>query len=293
MMTRPDLNEKICLVTGATAGIGEVTARRLAGMGAAVTIIGRNADRASATAARIKAATGATVEILIADLSSQADIRRLANEFLMRHSRLDVLVNNAGAVFKRRLESVDGIEMTWALNHMSYFLLTNLLLGALRAAAPSRIVNVASDAHSGARINFDDPQLKRGYDAWRAYGQSKLANILFTVELARRLDGTGVTANVLHPGFVASNFGKNNGGLFGFLIGLAQRVAAISPEAGAETSIYLASSPEVAGVSGRYFDKCRAVTPSAEALDSTAAARLWEISEALVAPTAALTFPEV
>jgi NAD(P)-dependent dehydrogenase (short-subunit alcohol dehydrogenase family) len=239
-MTTPDLNGKICLITGATAGIGEVTARRLAGMGATVTIVGRSAERAAATAARIKAATGATVEILIADLSSQAEIRRLANDFLARHSQLDVLVNNAGAIFRRRLESVDGIEMTWALNHMSYFLLTNALLGALQASAPSRIVNVASDAHYRAQINFADPQFKHGYDMWRAYGQSKLANILFTTELARRLDGAGVTANVLHPGFVASNFGKNNGGLFGFMIGLAQRVAAIGPEAGAETSVYLA-----------------------------------------------------
>ncbi|HJZ45891.1 MAG TPA: SDR family oxidoreductase [Roseiflexaceae bacterium] len=285
-MATQDLSGKICLVTGATAGIGEVTARRLAGMGAAVTIVGRNVQRAAASAARIKAATGATVEILVADLSSQADIRRLANEFLAQHARLGVLVNNAGAVFERRLESVDGIEMTWALNHMSYFLLTNLLLGALHAAAPSRIVNVASDAHSGAQINFDDPQLKRGYSGRRAYGQSKLANILFTVELAQRLDGTAVTANVLHPGFVASNFGKNNGGLFALVLGLAQRVAAISPESGAETSIYLASSPEVAGVSGQYFEKCRAVAPSAEAQDRTAAARLWQLSEALVGATA-------
>jgi len=287
-MATQDLSGKVCLVTGATSGIGEVTARRLAGMGATVTIVGRSAERAAATAARIKDATGATVEILIADLSSQADIRRLANEFLAQHSRLDVLVNNAGAVFLRRLESVDGIEMTWALNHMSYFLLTNLLLGALRAAAPSRIVNVASDAHSGEQINFDDPQFKANYNGWRAYGQSKLANILFTAELARRLDGTGVAANALHPGFVASNFGKNNSRLFGILIGLAQRVAAISPESGAETTVYLASSPEVAGVSGRYFDKCRAVAPSAEAQDRAAAARLWEISEELVSTTAAV-----
>jgi retinol dehydrogenase 12 len=286
-MATQDLSGKICLVTGATSGIGEVTARRLAGMGATVTIVGRSAERAAATATRIKAATGATVEILIADLSSQADIRRMANEFLAQHSRLDVLVNNAGAVFLRRLESLDGVEMTWALNHMSYFLLTNLLLDALRAGARSRIVNVASDAHSGARINFDDPQLKANYNGWRAYGQSKLANILFTLELARRLDGTGVTANALHPGFVASNFGKNNR-LFGILIGLAQRVAAISPESGAETSVYLASSPEVAGVSGRYFDKCRAVAPSAEAQDRAAATRLWQISEALVSATAAV-----
>src|SRR5215211_1752507 len=252
-MATQDLSGKNCLITGATSGIGEVTARRLAGMGAAVTIVGRSAERAASTAARIKAATGATVEILIADLTSQTEVRRLADAFLARHDRLDVLINNAGALFTRRRESVDGIEVTWALNHMSYFLLTNLLLGALRAAAPSRIVNVASDAHHGAHINFDDPQLKTNYSGWRAYGQSKLANILFTVELARRLDGTGVTANVLHPGFVASNFGKNNGGLFGILIGLAQRVAAIGPESGAETTIYLASSPEVAGVSGRYF----------------------------------------
>jgi NAD(P)-dependent dehydrogenase (short-subunit alcohol dehydrogenase family) len=281
-MTIYDLTGKICLVTGATRGIGEVTARELARQGAAVTIVGRSPERAAASAARIKAATGASVETLIADLASQAQVRRLADEFQARHSRLDVLVNNAGAVFTRRAESADGIEMTWALNHMSYFLLTNLLLGALRAAPAGRIVSVASDAHRGARINFEDPQFKRGYNGWRAYSQSKLANILFTVELARRLAGSSVTANALHPGFVASGFGHNNGTLFGILIGLAQRVAAIGAEEGAQTSVYLASAPELAGVSGMYYEKRRPVAPSPEAQDTAAAARLWQISEQLV-----------
>jgi retinol dehydrogenase-12 len=286
-MTTFDLTGKVCLVTGATRGIGEVTARELARQGAAVTIVGRSPERAAASAARIKAATGASAEVLIADLASQAQVRRLAGEFLTRHQHLDVLINNAGAVFTRRAESADGIEMTWALNHLSYFLLTNLLLGALRAAPAGRIVNVASDAHRGAKINFDDPQFKRGYNGWRAYGQSKLANILFTVELARRLEGSGVTANALHPGFVASGFGHNNGTVFGILIGLAQRVAAIDTEAGAKTSVYLASAPELAGVSGSYFEKSRAVAPSPEAQDTAAAARLWQISEELVEAVAA------
>lgn len=274
---------KTCLVTGATAGIGEVTARRLAGMGAMVTIVGRSAERAAATAARIKTATGADIAILLADLSSQAEVRRLAEEFTARHDRLDVLVNNAGALFNRRAESADGIEMTWALNHMSYFLLTNLLLDTLHAAGPARVVSVSSDAHHGGSIHFDDPQLRRGYSGWRAYSQSKLANILFTTELARRLRGTGVTANTLHPGFVASNFASNSGGLIGVLFGIAKKVAAISPEAGAATSIYLATSPEVADISGQYFDKCRAVRPSAAAQDAAAAARLWQLSEEMVA----------
>lgn len=282
-----ELAGKTCLVTGATSGIGEVTARRLAQQGAAVTIVGRSAERAAATAARIKTATGADVEVLLADLSSLAELHRLADEFLARHDRLDVLINNAGAVFTKRAESADGIEMTWALNHMSYFVLTDLLLGALRAAPAARVVNVSSDAHRGATINFDDPQLKRGFSGWRAYGQSKLANILFTNELARRLSGSNVTANSLHPGFVASGFGHNNSGLLSLLIGLAQRVAAISPEAGAETTVYLATSPEVAGVRGQYFVKCQAVKPAPAAQDAGAATRLWALSEALASTSAA------
>jgi NAD(P)-dependent dehydrogenase (short-subunit alcohol dehydrogenase family) len=285
-MATNDLAGKVFLVTGATSGIGEVTARQLASLGGAVTIVGRSAERAAATVERIKAATGATVEVLLADLSSQAQVRRLAGEFLARHDRLDVLVNNAGAVFTRRAESADGIEMTWALNHMSYFLLTNLLLDVLRATPAARVVSVASDAHRGAKIDFDDPQLKRGYNGWRAYSQSKLANILFTVELARRLAGSGITANSLHPGFVASGFGHYNGGILPVLIGLAQRVVAISPESGAETSVYLAASPEVAGVSGKYFDKRKAVVPSPAAQDAGAAARLWQVSEAMAGVTA-------
>ena len=273
---------KTCLVTGATAGIGEVTARQLVGSGAAVTIVGRSAERAAATAARIKAATGATVDVLLADLSSQADVRRLAGEFLSRHDRLDVLVNNAGALFGQRTESSDGIEMTWALNHLSYFLLTNLLLDAIIAAGPARIISVASEAHRMGSIYFDDPQLERGYSGWRAYCQSKLANILFTNELARRLSGTAVTANALHPGFVASNFSKTTGGLLGIVFGLAQKLAAISPEAGAQTSVYLATSPDVAGITGQYFSSSHLAAPSRQAQDPAAAARLWQISESAV-----------
>jgi retinol dehydrogenase 12 len=268
---------KTILITGATRGIGAVTAQELAKQGARVVVVGRDETRAAETARAI-VAVGGTADVLLADLSVQADIRRLAQEVRARYERLDVLINNAGAVFTTRQESRDGIEMTWALNHLSYFLLTTLLLDMLVASGPARVVNVSSEAHRGGRINFDDPEGKRGFNAWQAYSQSKLANILFTRELARRLEGTPLTANSLHPGFVATNFGKSNGGVWQWLFGLAH-LAAISPEQGAQTTIYLASSPEVAGVSGAYFDKSRPATPSPAAQDAAAAARLWTLSE--------------
>jgi NAD(P)-dependent dehydrogenase (short-subunit alcohol dehydrogenase family) len=207
-------------------------------------------------------------------------VRRLADDFKSHFSRLDVLVNNAGAVFLTRHESADEIEMTFGLNHLNYFLLTNLLLDMLIASAPARVVNVSSGAHNGARLNFDDLENKRGYNGMRAYGQSKLANLLFTYELARRLEGKGVTANALHPGFVASNFAKNNLGILKPLMSLIQ-LGAISPEEGAQTSIYLASSPEVAGVTGKYFVKKKAVTSSTASYDEETARRLWDISARL------------
>jgi retinol dehydrogenase 12 len=274
-----DLDGKVIIVTGATAGVGEVTARELAGMGATLVMIGRSAEKCRAVAEDIKTRTGNPgVSYLVGDLSAQADVRRLAAEFKGKFTRLDVLVNNAGAFFMARRESVDGIEMTFALNHLAYFLLTNLLLDVLVASAPARVVSVSSGAHYGGKLNFDDLESKPGYSGWKAYGQSKLANILFTQELARRLKGKGVTANSLHPGFVASEFAKNNLGFFKGVYSLVQKVVAISPEAGAETSIFLASSPEVQGVTGLYFDKKKAVEPSAAAKDAAAARRLWEIS---------------
>lgn len=274
----PELKGKVILITGATNGIGRVTAQTLAMDGATVVLVGRNPEKTAAVAGEIQQRTGnPRVEYLVGDLSVQADVRRVADAFRQRHDRLDVLINNAGAFIQRHTLSQDGIEMTFALNHLAYFLLTNLLLDRLTASAPARIINVSSMAHYGSRLNFDDLQNSQSYNGWRAYGQSKLANLYFTYELARRLEGTGVTVNALHPGFVASNFGRSNGGLFIPLFWLAQ-IAAISPEQGAKTSIYLASSPEVSGVTGKYFDKCRPVASSKVSYDAAAARRLWEIS---------------
>lgn len=296
---------KTCLVTGATAGIGEVTARELARRGATVAIVGRNQERCETTVAAIRRETGnAAVEFIKADLSSQTEVRHLATEFRARNSRVDVLVNNAGALFELRRESVDGIEMTLALNHLGYFLLTILLLDKLKASAPARIVNVSSDAHQMVKgFNFDDPQARarRGFRAYgqskvasllfsmlapRAhpallqYAQSKLANLLFTYELARRLKGTGVTANALHPGFVASSFTARNG-VFGWFMRRWAALFAVSVEEGAKTPIYLATSPNVEGVSGQYFVKQKPVPSSPASRDDAAARRLWRLSEEL------------
>jgi NAD(P)-dependent dehydrogenase (short-subunit alcohol dehydrogenase family) len=276
--THLSMNGKRCVVTGSTGGIGLVTARELARQGARLTLISRNPERCQAAVDNIREETGnQDIEFIAADLSSQAEVRRAAQEFLDRHEQLDVLVNNAGGFFWRRAETVDGLEMTMALNHLNYFLLTNLLLETIKASGPARIVNVSSDAHRGAKVNFDDIQGQRRYAGFRAYAQSKLMNVLFTYELARRLEGSGVTANALHPGFVASGFGKNNGLLFRILMPIAQ-LGALSPEDGARTSTYLASSPNVEGVSGKYFTKERAVRSDPASYDEQTALRLWELS---------------
>jgi NAD(P)-dependent dehydrogenase (short-subunit alcohol dehydrogenase family) len=273
---------KVALVTGATSGIGEATAAGLAARGATVVVVGRSAERAAATVARIRRRTpGATVESLLADLSSQRDVRRLAEAVTARHDRLHVLVNNAGAVFLRRRESPDGLELTFALNHLAYFLLTTLLLDTLKASAPARVVNVSSDAHQPARLDFDDLQAERGYSGFGVYGRSKLANLLFTYELARRLEGTGVTVNAVHPGVVASRFATNNGRLARLLRPLA-RPFMLSPEQGARTVVYLATSPEVEGVTGQYFVRERPRRSSAASYDRAAAERLWQASADLV-----------
>lgn len=266
------------LVTGANAGIGKVTARELAKMGATVVMVARSRERGTAALAEVKAASGNNrVDLLLADLSSQASIRQLADDFRAKYDHLHVLVNNAGAYFMKRQETVDGLEMTFALNHLGYFMLTLLLLDMLKASAPARIVNVTSGAHFGGRLNFDDLQAKKRYAGFPVYGASKLANVLFTYELARRLEGTGVTANCLHPGFVASNFAHNNG--FLAQLGMkALRPFALSVEQGAETSIYLASSPEVEGVTGKYFTKKKAVKSSAQSYDVETARHLWQAS---------------
>jgi retinol dehydrogenase-12 len=281
MTTDTTLAGKIILITGATSGIGEVAARELARMGATVIVVGRAATRGQATIAKIKAATGSqTVDLLLANLASLADVRRLAQQVIDSYPRLDVLINNAGAIFFQRALSPDGIEMTWALNVLSPFLLTNLLLDRLKASAPARIINVASDAHQGAKIDFNDLEKQHGYSAfgYSAYGQSKLALILLTHALAKRLEGTSVTVNSLHPGFVATRFGKGGNAFTSAGMRVAQ-LFAISPEKGAETIVYLASSPEVVGVSGKYFVKSREARSSAASYDDAAAGRLWEICE--------------
>jgi NAD(P)-dependent dehydrogenase (short-subunit alcohol dehydrogenase family) len=274
------MHDKICLVTGATSGIGQVTATELARRGAHVVIVGRSAQKCEATQQQIRSETGAAaVDALVADLSSLAELRRLAGEIIERYPRLDVLVNNAGAMFSKRAESDDGIEKTFALNHFSYFVLTNLLLPLLKASNPARIVNVASDAHKGISFNFDDFQFKKRYSGWKAYKQSKLANILFTGELARRIAGSGATANSLHPGFVRTNFLEVfNDARAGWFIKRAADLIALSPEKGARTSIYLASAPEVEGISGQYFVKERAIASSPQSQDQAAAERLWRLS---------------
>ena len=273
---------KLCVVTGATDGIGRVTARALAERGAEVILVGRNAAKGAEVCQAIhRSSRNDRVRFEQADLSSQAEIRALAGRLTAGGAGIDVLVNNVGAMFTRRRESADGIEMTFALNHLGYFLLTGLLLESLKASNAARIVNVASEAHRGAQMNLDDPQATTRYSGWRAYQQSKLANVLFTYRLAALLEGTPVTANCLHPGFVASKFGQNNVWLFVTILKTIMRLSAIDVEAGARTSVHVAASADVDGVSGRYFDKSREATSSLASRDEETAQRLWELSESL------------
>ncbi|MEJ5308780.1 MAG: SDR family oxidoreductase [Anaerolineae bacterium] len=280
-MTSSDkpMRDKVCMVTGAASGIGAVTARALAQQGASVILVDRNAAKGVVVTEQIKRQTGNTaLEFMRVDLSSQKEIRQLVQQFTSRHRHLHVLVNNAGALFGERQESVDGIEMTFALNYLGYFLLTNLLLDTLKASAPARIINTSSRSHARARINFDDLESRKNYRGLSAYAHSKLAIVLFTYELARRLEGTGVTVNALHPGIVATNFAMKDGGIMGLIVRLF-RPFFIGPEQGAQTGIYLATSPEVEGVTGKYFVKCKAVPSSPASYDRAVASRLWEISE--------------
>lgn len=277
-----NLQQKTILVTGATNGIGKVTARELARMGASIVIVGRNPAKTQETVREIKTAAGHDrVDYLLGDLSVMAEVARVADEYRAKYNRLDVLVNNAGAYYQQRQMSKDGLEMTFALNHMSYFIMTLRLLDLLKASAPARIVNVSSEAHRQPSYDFNDMQSSNYTTAgFKAYGQSKLANVLFTNELAHRLSGTGVTANSLHPGFVKTGFGRNNGGL-SKLVMLGITLFAINEEKGAQTSIYLASSPEVEGVTGKYFDKSKVANPAPSSKDEAAWKRLWTISEEL------------
>jgi NAD(P)-dependent dehydrogenase (short-subunit alcohol dehydrogenase family) len=271
---------KTCVITGATSGIGLEAAEELARRGASLILVGRDAGRGAAAIERITARVpGAQIALRIADLSRLGEIRRLAADLLATAGRIDVLINNAGAFFDRHELTEDGLERTFALNHMNYFLLTNLLLDKLKEAAPSRIVNVASEAHRGATLDFSDLTGRRKAKGWPAYRRSKLANILFTSELARRLGDTGVTANCLHPGFVATRFGDSGNTMpTRWLLGLAKRFAAITPVEGSRTIVHLASASEIASVSGGYFIKSREAEPSPAARDGAAARRLWEES---------------
>jgi NAD(P)-dependent dehydrogenase (short-subunit alcohol dehydrogenase family) len=279
MTSQSDLmRDRVCMVTGATSGIGLKTAEALAKLGATLVLVGRNPEKGASTVAHIQEETGnPSLEFLRADLSVLSQVRRLAREFADRYARLNVLLNNAGAFRMRRQLSADGIEMTFALNYLSPFLLTNLLLDTLKTSAPARIINVSSDMHQGAQINFQDLEGERRYSGMKAYGQSKLALVLFTYELARRLEGTQVTANALHPGFVATNIYAASGGIVKLVAPLIKGMA-MSPEKGAQTSIYLASSPEVVGVSGQYFIKEAPARSAPITYDRAVAQRLWEIS---------------
>jgi NAD(P)-dependent dehydrogenase (short-subunit alcohol dehydrogenase family) len=282
-MSTIDFRGKVCLLTGATRGIGRAAADALARTGMTLVLVGRDPHRTEETVRAVREASGnGQVEGLIADLSLQSAVRRLAADFRARHQRLDVLVNNAGAIFTRREESAEGIEMTLALNHLAYFLLTLVLRDLLQASAPARVVNVASEAHRGMRLDFADLENRKRYSGLRVYGQSKLMNVLFTDELARRLAGTGVTVNAMHPGVVATGWGNNTPGVFKTLVRIA-RPFMLSPEEGARTLVYLATSPEVAGVTGKYFAKSREVGASPAARDAAAARKLWDASEQLVA----------
>ena len=269
---------KTVLVTGGTNGIGLITARELARMGAQVTIVSRNAEKCAATAEALKNETGVTIEFIAADLSTLAGIMQAAAGFKQRHTRLHVLVNNAGGFFNKRIITQDGFEMTFALNHLNYFLLTTLLLDLLKTSAPARVVNVASGIHMNAKLDFANLQGEKSYAGFRAYGQSKLANVLFTYELARRLEGSGVTANALHPGYVNTGFSLNNGFLFRVFARLSARLFGRQPEEGAKTSIFLASSSSVEGVTGKYFADCQPVNSSPLSYDEELAKKLWQVS---------------
>ena len=276
------MSGKTCLVTGATSGIGKETALRLAMLGATVIVAARDAARGAASAEEIRGRVPlARVETVAADLSSLAQVRRLAGEVQARCDRLDVLVNNAGVISARRQLTADGLETTFATNHLAPFLLTNLLSGLLERSAPARVVTVASAAHKQIRaIPWDDLPCGAEARQAQAYPLSKLLNILFTFELARRLDGTGVTANCLHPGFIRTALGRDVTGVLGAAVQLAVRFRP-GPATGARTPIYLASSPEVAAVTGGYFVNCKPAEPSALARDARAAERLWALSEEL------------
>jgi NAD(P)-dependent dehydrogenase (short-subunit alcohol dehydrogenase family) len=272
----------VALVTGGTSGIGKATATALAAMGADVVVVGRNRERGEQAAAEIRAKTGGRVDLALSDLASQAEVRALAEGFRRRYDRLDVLVNNAGLVQSTRTESPDGIETTFAINHLAPFLLTNLLLDVLKESAPSRIVTVSSEAERWGNLDFEDLQSRKKYRGFPVYGMTKLANIMFTYELAERLKGTGVTATCMHPGAVNTRFGADSTGPMTILFRLSKPFMR-TPKQGADTLIWLASSPEVEGLSGRYYSDRKPIEPKKIAQDPEARRRLWDESERLTA----------
>lgn len=275
------------LITGATSGIGLAAAEKLVAEGHNVVIIGRNQEKCEQATQIIFQKTNQNINYLVADLSIQAEVKRLAAEYKQKFGKLDVLINNAGILAPQRVETIDGLEITFATNHMAYFILTNELLPLLKQSVQGRVVNVASEAHRMASMRWDDLQFKNSvYEGgWSAYAMSKLCNILFTVELAKRLEGTNVTVNCLHPGVVASGLWRDRGGIFGKIIRLGTaiaRVAMVSPAKGSETTVYLATEPSLARTTGKYFNNKQISKPSLQAMDSESAAKLWQISEQLL-----------
>lgn len=275
------MHGKTVVITGATSGIGEVAAAALAQQGARIVFIARDRGRGEHTLKRLQTlAPGVDHQAHYANLSRLTELKRVAETIAASEERIDVLINNAGAMFTVRQVTGEALEMTFATNHISYFVLTNVLLPRLKATPGARIVSTSSDAHRRAKLDFDDLQMQEGYTAFGMYGRTKLMNILFTRELARRLAGTGVSANSLHPGFVNTRFGDGSGGLTSFVVRAAKRFA-LTPEEGAKTIIHLASSPGVEGVTGQYFYQCKQATPTEEAQNDVHARRLWEISAQL------------
>ncbi len=272
---------KVCLITGANSGIGKATALGLAKLDATVVIVSRDKDKGEAALLEIRTRSGnKSVDAMVADLSSQDSVRELAHDFKARYKKLHVLVNNAGVFLPKRVPTVDGLEATFATNHLGHFLLTNLLLDVLKASAPSRIINITSSAHRGTEMQFEDLQGEKKYSGFHAYSQSKLANVLFTYQLAKLLEGTGVTVNCLHPGVVRTGFGKDQTGLMSVLVRMGSPFM-MSSEKAARAAVYLATSPELETVTGKHFSKGREERSSEESYDMTSAERLWKISAEL------------
>jgi len=277
------MDGRVVVITGGTSGIGQVAAGKLAGMGARMVLVARDKERGQAALDCVRSAgPNARHSIHYADLSTIAEMKRVASEISAAEPRIDVLINNAGALFNSRRLTADGLEMTFATNHMSYYVLTLGLAERLKSTSGARVVNTASDAHKGARLDFGDLQSANNYRGFPAYSRSKLCNILFTRELSKRWSGTGMTVNCLHPGFVKTRFGNQSGGALAYGIRIAKMFAAISQEKGSRTIVYLASSDEVSKTSGAYFYKCKPVEPTQEAQDDESARRLWEESAKLM-----------